>query len=121
MEIKPINSYNKAKTHVIQLSDDTITANSRFFRNLSEIPKMAITMGMKTIMKSKKIILMAWGLEKKETVLKNISGQINTEVPASLLQLHRNMVLLVGENIYFSSKKRKRKLKIMNQIIKEYH
>jgi len=55
----------EAKTHVIQLSNDTIKANSRFFKNLGEVPKKAITIGMATIMKSKKIILMAWGAEKK--------------------------------------------------------
>jgi len=55
----------EAKTHVIQLSNDTIKANSRFFKNLGEVPKKAITIGMATIMKSKRIILMAWGAEKK--------------------------------------------------------
>jgi len=93
----------EAKTHVIQLSDDTIAANSRFFRNLNEVPKRAITMGMKTIMKSKKIILMAWGLEKKEAVLKAISRHINTEIPASLLQLHNDITLIVDKKIYSSS------------------
>ncbi|MDP8226694.1 MAG: glucosamine-6-phosphate deaminase [Candidatus Celaenobacter polaris] len=93
----------EAETHIIQLSDDTITANSRFFRNLDEVPKRAITMGMKTIMKSKKIILMAWGLEKKEAVLKAISRHINTEIPASLLQLHNDIILIVDKKIYSSS------------------
>lgn len=93
----------KAKTHVIQLSDDTITANSRFFKNLDEVPKKAITMGMATIMKSKKIILMAWGAEKKKPILKVISGHIATEVPASLLQLHNDVILIVDKKIYPSS------------------
>lgn len=93
----------EAETHIIQLSDDTIAANSRFFRNLNEVPKRAITMGMKTIMKSKKIILMAWGLEKKEAVLKAISRHINTEIPASLLQLHNDIILIVDKKIYSSS------------------
>ena len=93
----------EAETHIIQLSDDTITANSRFFRNLDEVPKRAITMGMKTIMKSKKIILMAWGLEKKEAVLKAIPRHINTEIPASLLQLHNDIILIVDKKIYSSS------------------
>jgi len=93
----------ETETHIIQLSDDTIATNSRFFRNLNEVPKRAITMGMKTIMKSKKIIIMAWGLEKKEAVLKAISRHINTEIPASLLQLHNDIILIVDKKIYSSS------------------
>jgi len=93
----------EAKTHVIQLSDDTIKANSRFFKNLDEVPKKAITMGMATIMKSKKIILMAWGTEKKKPILKVISGRIATEVPASLLQVHNDVILIVDKKIYPSS------------------
>jgi len=93
----------EVRTHIVQLSDDTIAANSRFFRNLNEVPKKAITMGIKTIMKSKKIILMAWGLEKKEAVLKAISRRINTKIPASLLQLHNDIILIVDKKIYSSS------------------
>jgi len=93
----------EAKTHVIQLSDDTIKANSRFFKNLNEVPKKAITMGMATIMKSKRIILMAWGVEKKNPILKVISGHIATDVPASLLQVHNDVILIVDKKIYSSS------------------
>ena len=93
----------EAKTHVIQLSDDTIKANSRFFKNLDEVPKKAITMGMATIMRSKKIILMAWGAEKKKPILKVTSGHIATEVPASLLQVHNDVILIVDKKIYPSS------------------
>ena len=93
----------EAKTHVIQLSDDTIKANSRFFKNLDEVPKKAITMGMATIMKSKRIILMAWGVEKKKPILKVISGHIATDVPASLLQVHNDVILIVDKKIYSSS------------------
>ncbi|PKP61777.1 glucosamine-6-phosphate deaminase [Candidatus Atribacteria bacterium HGW-Atribacteria-1] len=93
----------EAKTHVIQLSKDTIMANSRFFKNLDEVPKKAITMGMATIMRSKKIILMAWGIEKKKPILKVISGHIATEVPASLLQVHNDVILIVDKQIYSSS------------------
>jgi len=93
----------EARTHVIQLSDDTIAANSRFFKNLDEVPKKAITMGMATIMKSKKIVLMAWGEEKKKAILRTISGHIATEVPASLLQVHNDVILIVDKKIYSSS------------------
>jgi glucosamine-6-phosphate deaminase len=93
----------EAKTHVIQLSDNTIKANSRFFKNLDEVPKKAITMGMATIMRSKKIILMAWGAEKKKPILKVISGHIATEVPASLLQVHNDVILIVDKQIYSPS------------------
>jgi len=93
----------EAKTHVIQLSDDTIKANSRFFKNVDEVPKKAITMGMGTIMKSKRIILMAWGAEKKKAILKIISGRIATDVPASLLLVHNDVILIVDKKIYPSS------------------
>jgi len=93
----------EAKTHVIQLSDDTIKANSRFFKNLDEVPKKAITMGMATIMRSKKIIFMAWGTEKKKPILKVISGHIATDVPASLLLVHNDVILIVDKKIYPSS------------------
>jgi len=93
----------EARTHVIQLSNETIRANSRFFKNLDEVPRKAITMGMATIMKSKKIILMAWGVEKKKPILKVISGHIATDVPASLLQVHNDVILVVDKKIYSSS------------------
>ena len=93
----------EAKTHVIQLSDETIKANSRFFNNLDEIPKKAITMGTATILKSKRIILMAWGAEKKKPILKVISGHIATDVPASLLLVHNDVILIVDKKIYSSS------------------
>jgi len=93
----------EARTHVIQLSNETIRANSRFFKNLDKVPRKAITMGMATIMKSKKIILMAWGIEKKKPILKVTSGHIATEVPASLLQVHNDVILIVDKKIYSSS------------------
>jgi len=93
----------EARTHVIQLSNETIRANSRFFKNLDKVPRKAITMGMATIMKSKKIILMAWGVEKKKPILKVISGHIATDVPASLLQVHNDVILIVDKKIYSSS------------------
>ncbi|MHC2994075.1 MAG: glucosamine-6-phosphate deaminase [Candidatus Atribacteria bacterium] len=93
----------EARTHVIQLSNKTIRANSRFFKNLDKVPRKAITMGMVTIMKSKKIILMAWGKEKRKAILKTISGHIATEVPASLLQVHNDVILIVDKKIYSSS------------------
>ncbi len=93
----------EAKTHVIQLSNETIRANSRFFKNLDKVPRKAITMGMATIMKSKKIVLMAWGIEKKKPILKVTSGHIATEVPASLLQVHNDVILIVDKKIYPSS------------------
>jgi len=98
----------KALTHVIQLADETIKANSRFFNNIDEVPKMAITMGMGTIMRSKQIILLAWGLEKKEAVIKAITGPITTKVPASLLQLHKDVTLIIDKRIYEKLKEDKK-------------
>jgi glucosamine-6-phosphate deaminase len=89
----------KAKTHVTSLSDVTIKQNSRFFSNICEVPRKAITMGLATIIRSKKIILMAYGLDKRKAILGTISGNITTKNPATLLQLHNNVVLIVDNKL----------------------
>jgi glucosamine-6-phosphate deaminase len=87
----------EAQTHLVTLDDDTIEANSRFFTAMEDVPRRAISMGIKTIMHSRKIILLANGEEKAETINNMINGKITPELPASVLQLHPDVVVLLDE------------------------
>ena len=84
-------------THVITLTEDTIKANSRFFDTIDEVPKRAITMGVGEIMKAKKIVLIASGESKAEAIKGLFSGKITTENPASMLQMHRDVTVIVDK------------------------
>ena len=88
-------------TSIINLTQSTIEANSRFFSSMEEVPKKAISMGMNSIFKAKKIILLASG-ENKHKAIKFISQSkyISTEVPASILHLHSDVTLIVDEKAY---------------------
>lgn len=88
----------EAKTHLVKLDEDTIKANSRFFDSIEEVPKLAISMGIKTIMHTKKIILLASGKEKAEAIYKAVKGKITPELPASVLQLHPDVTLIVDKD-----------------------
>lgn len=87
----------EATTHLVNLDEDTIYANSRFFNNIEEVPKQAISMGIKTIMHSKKIVLLACGEEKAQIVYDTIHGKITPELPASVLQLHPDVIVIADE------------------------
>ena len=82
-------------THIVKLTEDTIEANKRFFDSFESVPKTAITMGIKTIMSAKKIILLASGGSKAEAISKTIKGKITPQVPASILQLHNDVTLII--------------------------
>lgn len=86
-----------AGTHVISLTENTIEANARFFDNIDDVPKKAITMGVGGIMKAKKIILIASGASKAEAIKGLFSGKITTENPASMLQMHRDVTVIVDK------------------------
>ncbi len=88
----------EAITHLVHLDEDTIAANSRFFASVEEVPRNAISMGIKTIMHSRKIVLLASGLEKAESVYNTIYGNITPEFPASILQLHPDVTIIVDED-----------------------
>lgn len=87
----------EAITHVVHLDDQTISDNARFFNNIEDVPKKAISMGIKTIMQSRGIILLASGREKADAVAGMVSGKITPELPASVLQLHPNVTVIVDE------------------------
>ena len=84
-------------THVVDLTENTIKDNSRFFDSIEDVPKQAITMGIKSIMSAKKIYLLANGKHKKEILEKSVYGEITSEIPASFLQEHKNTEVLYCE------------------------
>ena len=83
-------SYAKSRTRLVQLTYNTRKIQSGAFFGLENTPKMAITMGIGTIMRADKIILMAWGEEKADIVQRVVEGEIHPQVPASNLQAHPN-------------------------------
>ncbi len=86
-----------SRTHYVELNEETRQANSRFFNSIDEVPKFAITMGLSNIMKSKKIILIATGVNKSEALRKMILGEVTEDMPASVLQFHPNVVILTDK------------------------
>lgn len=82
-------------THLVSLTEKTIDDNSRFFENHNEVPKEALSVGIATIMKAKKIVLLACGSNKAEAIKEMTSGFVNTRVPASILQTHSDITLIV--------------------------
>ncbi len=89
------NPHLKMQTHIIDLKQDTIEANSRFFDTPEEVPRQAVTMGMGSIMKARRIMLLASGANKASAIKETLSGRITTEVPASFLQLHREVIFIL--------------------------
>ena len=87
-----------SRTNMVNLSEETIIANSRFFNNTKEVPRQALTVGMGAILKAKKIILLASGRKKAQAIAKAINGMVSTEVPASLLQLHSDITMLIDKD-----------------------
>ena len=93
---EPGSSFD-SKTHKVALTQSTINANSRFFDNEEDVPKYAYSMGIGTIMKSDTILLEAFGKNKAEAVKAMIEGPVTPEVPASVLQNHPDVVVIIDE------------------------
>lgn len=89
------SDYLNLNTHLTDLTDDTIKANSRFFDSIDEVPTKAVTMGLGSIMKAKKIILLASGEKKADIIAKLVEDKISTRVPASILQVHPDVLVIV--------------------------
>jgi glucosamine-6-phosphate deaminase len=87
---EPGSSFD-SRTRVVELSEQTREDNLRFFDSINDVPKQAITMGLGTIMESKRIILIANGLKKKSILNQAILGVITEDIPASILQKHKNV------------------------------
>lgn len=86
-----------SKTREVELSETTIKDNAKFFDSINQVPKTAATMGIDTIMQAKKVILLANGENKAEAVKKTVSGHITPEVPASVLQKHKNVIVILDK------------------------
>ncbi|TVY02936.1 glucosamine-6-phosphate deaminase [Cohnella terricola] len=82
-------------THTVDLAEQTLEANARFFASIDEVPKQALTMGVGTILKAKKILLVVKGADKADIIKQALQGPITTDVPASLLQTHPNLIVLL--------------------------
>lgn len=83
--------------HCVDLTQSTIEANKRFFASADDVPKQAYTMGIKTIMQAKKILIVASGEDKADIVRDAFFGPITPRVPASVLQLHNDVTLVADE------------------------
>ncbi len=84
-------------THIVSLTEETRIANARFFSSFDEVPTHAITMGVGTILKSKEILLLANGSNKAEVIANMFSGRVDTFLPASLLQVHPNVTVIIDK------------------------
>lgn len=86
-----------AGTHCVDLTESTIEANKRFFESADDVPRQAYTMGIQNIMSAKKIVVVVSGANKAESLAKAVNGPIDPQVPASILQLHNDVVIVADE------------------------
>ncbi len=85
-------------THIVNLAQSTIKDNSRLFADISQVPHQAITMGIKEIMQSKQILILASGANKAKAVYAMVKGEVSSSCPASVLQRHNNCVVVVDKD-----------------------
>ena len=90
---EPSAAFDKT-THCVDLGERTIEANARFFGSIEKVPKQAITMGIKSIMQAKKILLIVNGEDKKEILHRSLYGPVTPNIPASILQLHPDLTVI---------------------------
>ncbi len=86
-----------SKTRLVPLDNSTRIANSHEFQNISKVPRLAITMGISTIMKAKRVLLMAWGQMKAPVLQKAVEGNLTEQIPASFLQQHTETLFVTDE------------------------
>lgn len=84
-------------THLVKLHESTVEANSRFFASRDLVPTEAVTMGMVSIMQAEKIILVANGEAKRDILMKSLYGPITPRIPASILQLHKDLTVIYSK------------------------
>ncbi len=85
-------------THCVDLTEETIEANKRFFASRDEVPRQAYTMGTHTIMSARKVLMVVSGKDKAAIIKKAFFGPVTPHVPASILQMHPNFVLVADED-----------------------
>lgn len=93
---EPCDVFEK-ETHVVTLTEETRSSNARFFSSIEEVPTHALTMGVKSIMSARKILLLASGQAKAQAVYDSCFGPVTPKVPASVLQLHGDVVVIADE------------------------
>ncbi len=81
-------------THTVTLAESTVKDNARLFDDISQVPREAFTMGIRQIMQAKKILILASGENKADAVFKMVKGEVTEQVPASVLQLHPDCILI---------------------------
>lgn len=94
---EPASVFSKT-TNCVDLAESTIKANARFFEHIEDVPTKAYTMGIGTIMRAKTILLLVSGKDKAKIVKEAFFGDIKPEVPASILQVHQNVILIADED-----------------------
>jgi glucosamine-6-phosphate deaminase len=103
-------------THVTDLTKSTIEANARFFKSDKAVPKQAITTGLKTIMGAKKIILLAFGEDKTGAIKATLEAPATEKTPASILQSHKNLVVLLDKSAASKLKKTRQEPPILSDV-----
>ena len=93
---EPADEFPKT-THCVDLTESTIEANKRFFADVNDVPRQAYTMGIKTIMQARKVLVVANGLAKAKAVKAVVSGPVTPECPGSILQMHPDCILVADE------------------------
>ena len=88
----------KSVTRKVKLSEDTRKVNSRFFKNENQVPHFAYTMGIQTILNSKKIILLAFGNKKSDAIARAVKDKITEQIPASILRRHKYATIIIDKN-----------------------
>ncbi len=88
----------KYGTHCVDLTESTILANQRFFASYDDVPKQAYTMGIKTIMQAKKILVVVSGKDKAAILKEVVEGPVTPKVQASVLQLHNDVIIVADED-----------------------
>ncbi len=91
-------SDEKAGTREVELTDSTIEANSRYFDSKEDVPKTAVSMGIGSILKSKKIVLLASGKNKAQAIKDTVESDISKDVPASFLRKHDDVTIVIDED-----------------------
>ncbi len=84
-------------TRMVALDNSTRLANAYEFPNMSQVPRLAITMGINTILRAKRIVLLAWGMHKAHIIRRSVEGHVSEQLPASILQEHENCTFVMDE------------------------
>ncbi|KZM52924.1 glucosamine-6-phosphate deaminase [Geobacillus stearothermophilus] len=97
-------------THVVELTELTREANARFFPSLDDVPRYAITMGIATILRSRRLVLLASGREKAEAMARLLEGVVTPDLPASALHLHPDVTIIADREALSLIPKEKRRV-----------